>query len=72
MRFRQLREGGTFWPGPRKQSCGDRIDLKFGNNNGTDDTRKHARFKFFGFSTFRDMTSQKFPFDIYPLESSKT
>ena len=27
-----------------------------------DDTGKHAKFKVIGCSTFRDMTSQKFPF----------
>ena len=39
------------------------FDLKFGTNNGTDDTCKHARFTvIIGFHTFSDMTSQKFPF----------
>ena len=31
-------------------------------NNGTDDTSKHAKFKINAFSTFRDMMSQKIPF----------
>ena len=34
----------TFWPGSRKQGYGQQIDLKFGTNNGTDDTSKHAKF----------------------------
>ena len=54
--------GGGVWPGPRKQSHGNQINLKFAANNGTDDTSKHAKFKVIGCSTFRDMTSQKFPF----------
>ena len=63
LRFRQLRGGGgAFWPGPRKQGYGYRIDLKFAINNVTDDTGKHAEFTIIGCSTFRDMTSQKFPF----------
>ena len=59
MRFRQLR---AFWPRPRKHGNGYRIDSKFATNNGTDDTSKHAKFEVIGCSTFRDMTSQKFPF----------
>ena len=62
LRFCQLRGGGAFWPIPRKQGYGYRIDLKFATNNGTDDTSKHAKFKGIGCSTFRDMTPQKFPF----------
>ena len=54
--------GGAFWPGPRKQGYGYRIDLKFATNNGNDDTNKHTKFKVIGCSTFRDMTSQIFPF----------
>ena len=81
LRFRQLREGGAFWPGPRKQGYGYWIDLKFATNNGMDDSSKHAKFKVIDCSTFRCMTSQKFPFQkgtnhlssiSYPLESSKT
>ena len=60
MKYRQL-PGGGFWPGPRKQGYGYRIDLKFAANNGTDDTSKHAKFKVIGCSTFRDVTSQIFP-----------
>ena len=56
--------GGAFWPGPRKQGYSNRINLKFAANNGTDDTSKHAKFKVIGCSTFRDMTSQKFPFQM--------
>ena len=52
----------AFWPGSRKQGYGYQIDLKFGTKNGTDDTGKHAKCKVIGCSTFRDMTSQKFPF----------
>ena len=62
LRFRQLRGGGLFWPGPRKQGYSYRIDLKFATNNGMDDTSKHAKFKVIGCSTFKDMTSQKFIF----------
>ena len=80
MRFLQL-QWGAFWPGPRKQGYGYQIDLKFATKNCTDDSSKHAKFKVIGCSTFRDMTSQKFPFhlgnelsqfDIYPRESSET
>ena len=46
-----------FWPGPRKQGYGCRIDLKFATNNDTDDTSKHAKFKVIGCSTFKDMNS---------------
>ena len=53
--------GGAFWPGPRKQGYGYRIDLKFGTNNGTDNTSKHAKFEVIGFSTFRDLMSQNSP-----------
>ena len=61
MRFRQLRGGGgAFWPGPRKQGYGYRIDLKFATNNGTDYTSKRTKFKVIGCSTFRDMTLQNF------------
>ena len=60
MRFRQLRR--AFGPGPRRQGYGHRIDLKFTTNNGTDHTSEHAKFEVIGYSTFRDMTSQKFPF----------
>ena len=48
--FRQLRGGGggrgevAFWPGSRKQGYSSWIDLKFGTNNGMDDTIKHAKF----------------------------
>ena len=38
LRFHQLRGGGLFWPGLRKQSYGYRIDLNFTTINGTDDT----------------------------------
>ena len=63
MRFRQLRGRGAFWPGPRKQGYGRyRIDLKFGTNNSMDNTSKLTKFKGIGCSTFRDITSQKFPF----------
>ena len=47
LRFRQLRGGegrGAFWPRSRKQGHGWRIDLKFGTDNGTNDTSKHAKF----------------------------
>ena len=37
--------------------------MKFGTNNGTDDTSKPAKFYGIGYSTFRDMTSQTFPFE---------
>ena len=65
----------------RKQGYSYQIDLKFATSNGTNDTSKHAKFAVIGCSTFRDMTSQKFPFqkgneswqfDIYPLQLSKT
>ena len=49
--------GGLFGPDPE-----NKVDLKFGTNNGTNDTSKHAKFYVLGFSTFRDMTSQNFPF----------
>ena len=64
LRFRQLwgGGGGAFWPGPRKQGYGYRTNLKFATKNGTDDTSKHAKFKVISCSTFRDMMSQKFPF----------
>ena len=61
LRFRQLR-GGAFWLRPRRQGYGYRIDLKFATNNGTDDTSKRAKFNVIGCSTFRDMRSEKFPF----------
>ena len=63
LRFCQLGGGGggAFWPESTKQSYGYKIDLKFSTNNGTDDTSKHAKYKVIGCSTFRDMTSQKFP-----------
>ena len=72
---------GLFWPGSRERGYGWRIELKFGTNNGSDHISKHGKFYAIDFSTFRDMTSQKCPFqngsgslrfDIYPLESSKT
>ena len=65
LRFLQLRGGGgggAFRPGPRKQGYGYRIDLKFGTNNGTDNTSKLTKFKGISCCTFRDITSQKFPF----------
>ena len=34
-------------------------DLKFGTNNGIDNTNNFAKFELIDFSTFRDMTSQK-------------
>ena len=49
-------------PGPRKQGHSYQIDLKFATNNGTNDTSKPAKFKVIDCSTFRDMTSQIFPF----------
>ena len=52
----------AFWPGTRKQGFDYRIDLKFATDNGMNDTGKHAKFKVIGCFTFRDMTSQKFPF----------
>ena len=52
--------GGGFLTRTRKQGYGHRIDLKFATNNGTNHRSKHA--KFIGYSTFRGMTSQKFPF----------
>ena len=54
--------GGGFWAGPRKQGYCYWIDLEFATNNGTNDTSKHAKFEVVRCSTFRDMTSQKFPF----------
>ena len=36
--------GGAFWPKPRKQGYGYRIDLKLGTKNGTNDTSKLANF----------------------------
>ena len=47
LRFRKLRKGGgAFWPGSRirKQGYVYRIDLKFGANNGTNDTSKREKF----------------------------
>ena len=35
--------------------------MQFDTNNGTDDTSRYSKFEVIGFSTFRDMTSQKFP-----------
>ena len=66
MRFCQLRGGGggAFWAEPRKQGYGYHINLIFDINNGKDDTSKHAKFKVIGYSTFRDMTSQRFPFKL--------
>ena len=55
-------EGRAYWPGSIKQDYFYRIDLKSTTNNVTDDTSKHTKFKVICYSTFRDMTSQKFPF----------
>ena len=60
LRFRQLQEVGAFWPGPRKQGYGYLIDMKFGTNNGINNTSKYAKFEIIYFSTFRNMTSQSF------------
>ena len=62
LKFCQLLGRGAFWPRARKQGYGCRIHLEISTNNGMDDTSKHAKFKVIGCSTFRDMMSQKFPF----------
>ena len=41
LRRRQLPGGKAFWPGPIKHGYGWGIDLKFGTNNGMDNTSKH-------------------------------
>ena len=45
LRFCQLRgEGGLFGPDPENKVSVNGLILKFGTNNGTDDTSKHAKF----------------------------